>query len=393
MSFTNPKSGVQQGQLHIETTQIYFDDDFYFTYHINNQVQILLIEGELPSDNLSKLYQLDDFYQLKKTSIRQIKQSDFENQQLIILQNINGISSGLKDLLDQSIKNGATVVVIPSDQPQLNEINSFLNPYQLPTLSPLTQSTFELSYFNDVDPLYNGVFEKKPENYKYAKVFQNYPFNTHSNQQFIRLFGQGSTKAFLIYSKASNGRIFIQNSPLNKDFTDFEKHALFAATYLRIAETSALNTPFYFTIGEDTPYPLRTQISESAPFHLTQTETSFDVIPPLINGRYQRQIQFSNIYPDLKMAGIYTLSNENNFNDLLAFNYSRTESNIEHFSQDELNILFEEQTKTKLNWLNNYDKGHIEISKLKAKEYWRILLILALVFLITEILIIKFWRT
>jgi len=38
------------------------------------------------------------------------------------------------------------------------------------------------------------------------------------------------------------------------------------------------------------------------------------------------------------------------------------------------------------------ESGQIEISNLKATEYWRILLILALLFIAIEILLLKFWK-
>ena len=78
------------------------------------------------------------------------------------------------------------------------------------------------------------------------------------------------------------------SSPLNKAHTNFQNHALFAATFLRIAETATYNKPLYMSIGQLSNFPLNAEIDEKKPIHLTNKEFQTDVIPQLVNGASNR---------------------------------------------------------------------------------------------------------
>lgn len=392
ISFTNTEAGIKQGKLHIKTNQLFFDDDFYFTYQINEQVNILLITEQNANKNLEQLYMLNEFYNYSKTTIDQIKQEDFANKQLIILQNINTIPSGIKDKLNDALKNGSTVCLIPGNNADLTNWNSFLGRYKLPTLLQKTTLKAELNNFNASDPLYYGVFEENPSHYQYAKVFQTYTLNLSSSQNFISLFEYGNDP-FLLYSKQKNGRLFLQTSPLNLDFTDFQNQALFAATYLRIAETSSLEKKLYFTIGQESTYPLHQNIDEKNQIHLTNPNHQTDLIPSVINTNISREIVFDQLYENLQIADFYTLDNSAGFRDIVAFNYSREESKIESMTNEAIQANFENANWNNVKPLAINDKGQVEISTLKAQEYWRILLILALVCIAFEILLLKLWKS
>lgn len=393
ISFTNTTAGIKKGKLHIKTNQLFFDDDYFFTYKINENVNILIVTNEKSTKNIEQLYQLNSFYNYYTSTINAIKQEDFKNKQLIILQDINSIPSGIQDKLTSSLKNGSTVCLIPGVNANISNWNSFLGRQKLPALIEKTNLKAELNYFNSEDPLYNGVFEEKPSRYKYAKVNSTYSLNISSSHNFISLFNYNSSEPFLLYANQKNGRIFLQTSPLAAEFTDFQNHALFATTYLRMAETSALNKKLSFTIGEPSNYPLYQELDEKDQIHLINTELQTDLIPSIVNTSISREIVFDQLFDKIKVADYYQLGNKNTLNDIIAFNYSRAESEIENLSSEDIQINFENS-----NWLNVKElqlnsNGQIEISSLGAQEYWRILLFLALLCIAIEILLLKFWKS
>src|SRR5690606_34449740 len=104
-----------------------------------------------------------------------------------------------------------------------------------------------------------------------------------------------------------------------------------------------------------------------------------------------RSISFNHLEDNLKQQGIYDLKNEGNFNEKLAINFNRNESGTVAFTQDELKENFESIGWKKAQPITLDDSGAMEINKFEAKEYWRILLILALIFIAAEILLLKLW--
>ncbi|MBD3636650.1 MAG: BatA domain-containing protein [Crocinitomicaceae bacterium] len=394
ITFTDREPGIRSGELSIKTSQLFFDDEFYFSYEIKEEVKILLITGKDDRTiNIEQLYGLDSYYNCQTTTISNVSQEDFNGKELIVLQNVDQIPSGIKDLLDDALKNGASIMLIPGNDLKLNSWNQYMSSHNLPTFMKADSVRSSLSYFNSADPLYIGVFEGDPDNYKYAKVHAAYDLFVVNSNNFITLFGVNEGKPYLYYSKQSNGRIIVMASPLMLRYTDFQNHALFAATMLRFAETASFEKPLYMEIGQMYNYPLNVDIDEKNPIHLKNEEFKVDVIPQLINTNSSRSISFNHLEDNISQAGIYDLSNDVNFNEKLAINFNRNESKTQRFTKEEIANNF-----TAAGWENAQEiaideSGTIEINAFKAKEYWRILLILALVFIAAEILLLKLWNS
>jgi hypothetical protein len=271
--------------------------------------------------------------------------------------------------------------------------NNYLASHQLPTLGAVDSVDQDISRFNDEDPLYKGVFESNPKNYKFPILFKRYRTTVSGSQNFVNLFATGTGDPFLLYSNRSNGRIIMMTSPLAPAFTNFQNHALFAATFLRIAETASLQKPLYLTIGSEENYPLNVALSEKNPVHLKSEDFGTDVIPQVINTANNRYISFSHLEDAIRNAGFYTLSDGAEFESAVAMNYHRQESNVDCLEEADILTGFDKSGWSSVNALEIGARGAIEINELKATEYWRILLIFAIVFIGTEIALLKLWKT
>jgi hypothetical protein len=94
----------------------------------------------------------------------------------------------------------------------------------------------------------------------------------------------------------------------------------------------------------------------------------------------------------LRKQGIYELTSSD-FNTKIALNLNRSESDIELLSQDEINTQLE-SARIIHRHIDSIENG-IESKQLdleKPKEFWRIFIILALLFFVAEMAIIKFMR-
>ena len=393
ITFTDRSPGIKKGELKIETSQLFFDDSFFFTYTIKEDVKILLVNSkDYSSDNLNQLYGLDDYYNATDVTMESVVPDDFKNKELVVIQNADKIPSGIMELLDGVMNNGGTVVLIPGAKVDLSSWNHYLVKNELPSLQKIDTTRTELTYFNSDDPLYSGVFEEKPSNYRNPNTFKRYRLNVTNKARFITLFGTAQENPFLLYAPQGNGRLIFLASPLLATHTDFQNHALFAATFLRLAETASFQKPLYMTLGEMTNFPLQTAVSEKNPIHMKNEAKKVDVIPLLLNVSNARMISFSHLEGALKSSGFYDLTDEVNFNEIIGLNYNRIESDITPYTTDEIIEGF-----AKIGWIKAKPfvlntAGKVQINQLKATEYWRILLILALLFIMFEILLLKFWK-
>ena len=394
INFTDRTAGIKSGSISVATSQLFFDDEFFFTYETKEQVNILIIKNSAKENsNLEQLYGLDPYYHYESTTIDGLTQEQFKGKELIVFQNIDKIPSGIQDLIDQSLKNGSSVVLIPGGSADLKTWNSFLNTHQMPNLGTKQTNSAELTYFNSEDPIYTGVFETEPGNYKNPSVSSSYPLNVLNRQNFVSLFGYSPTRPYLIYSPQSNGRLVLMSSPLDIAFTDFQNHALFAATFLRFAETASFQKPLSMTIGEMINFPFNINIEEKNPVHLVNEAQQVDYIPLMINTGNSRSISFAQVQNEIRQSGFYKLTDKVNFNDILALNYNRKESDISAYSPQEIIDLFKSCGWETAEVLTLDGTGKLEISTLKATEYWRMLLILSLIFFAIEILLLKLWKS
>lgn len=393
IKYSDNTAGEKKGTLSISTNQLFFDDSFYFTYTINENVPILLLTQDNSPRNLEQLYGLSDYYNATTKSIQSVTPNDFENKSCIILQNVNEITSGIKSQLITALENGATIGLIPGINASLNSWNSLLTEFNLPSLLPAGSNSSDIAYFNADDPIYFGNFEEKPSNFKSPALYKNYRYNINSNHEFKTLFGISERTPFLIYTNHNNGRVFIQNTPIAPEFSNFQNHALFGLTYLRIVETSIIDNQSFMTIGDLQNIPINFEFEETKPLHLINSAYEIDAIPQMITSSKGRFISFSPLNNLIKQAGFYALDDFEEFNKSIAFNFNRFESKIEVLSSEDISALFLSNGYKNVQTLNSENGNDIQFNTLDAKEYWRILLILALIFLAIEILLLKFWKT
>ena len=88
--------------------------------------------------------------------------------------------------------------------------------------------------------------------------------------------------------------------------------------------------------------------------------------------------------------GIYALKNDV-YQTNIALNYPRQESKITPSNKTEIETLFKQIDPSKL-FYSSIESGseNIKVDLEKPQEYWRFFLILAVIFLLSEMAIIKF---
>jgi len=393
ISFTDKTTGIKKGTVEIKTNQLYFDDKYYFTYTIKESVEILVISGEDTTNHFSQLYGLNPYYHATSTTVESVTPEDFEGKELIVLHNVDRISGGIQDLLENSIQNGGSIVLIPGAELDRSSWSTFLNAHELPLLKRRDSARIQLNYFNSADPLYAGVFEESPSNYKSPETYGGYSFSIQNNQDFITLFGSNEQRPFLLYRSSGKAKIYVATAPFTQQYTNFHKHPLFAATFLRVAETAAFEKPLAMTIGEMNNYPLQHSVSEKHPIHLKNETFQVDIIPEIVHTNKSQAVSFSQLENSISMAGFYELTDGQDFEEWIGLNYSREESEITSMSEQDIANQFAAIGWKSAQKFETGDSGAVQINQLKATEYWRILLILGLIFIAIEILLLKLWKS
>ncbi len=396
-SFTDTKGiGVRTGKVKVEDAQIFYDDELFFTYEILDNVKVLILNGETGGKAyLEKLYKLDSYYQVSSEDLNSVSQEEVFKNDLVILNNVNSISSGLSNNLMEFYKSGGSIVVIPGPNAALNTINQFTEKFNLPKLNYADSSGGRLSKLNSEDLLFNRVFKRVPRNVNLPEVKKHYKINPQGASGYVSLIDFSNGSSFFVRKMTGPGRIYLSSVPLDESYSNFPKHSMFIGIFLRIGEMSVRNNPLFSLIGEEAQYrfPLAGNTKEAV--HLRNETKGVDIIP-MTQDRWNEVLLFLGQGESSKelSQGYYNVEKEKKTLGKIALNFNRDESVLEFYSQSEI----EEELKNQNIGIRNFvditeSSENFKIELNKSKEYWRILLILGLIFILVEILLIKFLKT
>ncbi|MCB0477679.1 MAG: BatA domain-containing protein [Crocinitomicaceae bacterium] len=395
--FTDTKGvGVRTGKVKVRDSQIFYDDELFFTYEVLENVGVLILNGDdSPPKYLEKLYGLDEYYKVSSQSISNVSQEEIFKSDLVVLNNVNNVSSGLVKNLQEFYNSGGSITIVPGKKPDLNSLNTLLQQLEMPNLGYQDSSSSRLSKLNAEDVLFSGVFKRIPRNINLPEVKKHYSFNTSSSSDFVSLMDFANGKSFFVRKLSGPGRIYVSSVPLDESFSNFPKHSIFIGVFLRIGEMSVRNNPLMAFIGSQSQYRFPTNSGDKEPVHLVNQKEGIDIIP-LAQKKWNEELIFlgqGESTSDL-VQGFYNVSKKEETLGKIALNFNRKESVLEFYSKEEIEKALKEKNISIRDFIDikeSADNFKIELNK--SKEYWRILLILGLIFILIEILLIKFLKT
>ena len=98
---------------------------------------------------------------------------------------------------------------------------------------------------------------------------------------------------------------------------------------------------------------------------------------------------------ELKNAGLYGLMAGKETKAVLAYNFNRAESALEYFSEDELEAMI--STRGLSNWAimstGVPDVGKVLKQEQSGTPLWKWAILLSLLFLLIEVVLIRYWKT
>ena len=394
VSFTCKDTGVQQGKLIVEDFPVTFDDTLYFSFRVNNKIPCLNIhkKDEKSDVYLQSLFSNDSLFTYYNQNDQSIDFSYFNKSNLIVVNGLQTISSGLSQELKKYISAGGSVLVFPSDNADKDSYNSFFNLFNLPIFTGVDTATYRLESKNLPKDLYEGVFEKTPENMDMPSVHKHYitKGNTRSGEEIILKLING--QPFLSLYKKGKGRLYVCTSALDEKSSSFAKHALFIPTLIKIAILSRPSPPLYYFSGKNEAIDVsNVNTNGERPLHIFSTENKTDFIPEMkvTEGNKSLLTHGNPVY-----ANNYFLQRDKINIEGLAFNYNRKESDLASFTKNELSEMIK-----KMGWKRTHiieaSVGNMQASLAEIGggiRLWKLFVLLTLLFLGIEIILIKFLK-
>lgn len=384
------RPGRYDAELMITDYPVQFDDHYHFAFDVDEKINVLVVNGGTSNRYLEAAFGGISYFQLTTQLSQNLDYSSFSDYHMIVLHELDAVSTGLASELQQYVENGGNLLVFPSRSAQLATYQSFLSSFPANELTAWQDQAREVGNLNTEEFIFSDVFENRDDNLLLPSTQGNFGLTNYSNRREEPLMQYRDGNRFLVKYQVGQGHLYLSTVPVNEEVNNLVRNGeIFIPMLYKMAISSGYQKPIAYTIGRDQLIVANHQAnSGEIVYKLKGSDEEF--IP-------EQRIVGSKVYlsvgEQVREAGYYQLFlNSDEILDQYAFNYDRKESDLAYYNVEDLQ--------------NVVGSGFSIIEMPEAVPFstlieersqgivlWRWCLILTLVFLAVEILLLRFWKT
>lgn len=395
ISFSNQLAGKKIARLEIDDYPIVYDDRLYFAFNVREEFNVAILSEKNTNPYLKKLYEEDSLVNLSTYRQNSVDYAKLSQQDLLIADELENISSGLQNELKTYIENGGHLLFIPSFS---NKSNAWLQSINCPTYGAIINTPATIAAVDKEIGFFNRVFESqwvsesKNQKVDLPKIKKYYSFNSLVNS--ISLLESRNEQAILIKTQTGLGSVYQLAFPLRKEYSELPEHGLFVAVFYQMILQSDEHDNLYETLGSGEPVRFsNANVSDLiGGDRVLELKIEEDIWIPQMRINRASEIILSQI--DWPADGIADLMQNEKIMDQIAVNYDRKESDFSVWTKDELSNLIAENNWPEFQIIESSpDKITAQLIELnEARRLWKWFLILAIFFIFVETMILRFWK-
>lgn len=369
-TFSMPINQEINGKISIDDSYLQCDNSLYFNINKPKKINVLAVNAE--DDSFLKRIFTDDEFNLSSSSLKLLDYNLLAQQQLIILNELELVPNALSVALKSFTEQGGSLLIVPSHKIDKASYNQLLANFGT-TYDAFLETEKRITTINYAHPLYNsGVFEKKVTNFQYPTVNSFFTVSS-GNASPILQFEDG--KPFLFQSQ----NVYVFTSALNNENSNFKNAPLIVPTLYNIGKFSFKNASLYYTIGNKNTFDVETQMQQDAVLTLEK-----DDIKTIPKQQYFNNKVIISTLETPSFAGTYTIKDKNEAIKRVSYNYDRAESNLVY-----KNLSESKNTMVAQSVSDSFDTIK---SDAKVNALWKWFVIFALVLLVIEMGILKYFK-
>ena len=382
--------GWNSAKISIIDYPVIFDDEYYVCFEVPEKLNILEINNTGRATPFIKaVFDNNDMFAYDVADVDHINYAGLGSYALIILNDINNISTGFAGALQDAVYNGTNVVVFPSPSAGINSINAFLNKIKSNVLLEFKKQENTADRINENEFVFKNVYENTDRNIKVVHTKAYYKISRFSNKNSYPVIRFKTGESLLERTKYGAGNVYVVAVPLSADVCDLAKNpAVFVPMLFNIAISTDINQKLAYTIGKDKIIDIKVdKMDMEKPVKIKNEHSEFIPKQRMVNKRLQIDVD-----DQIQKQGVYICTADDKVLKMLAFNYDRTESRLEYVDEKSIKDKFGSYFHIYGSKDKRKDFGELINEKQNGIELWKIFLILALVFLLIEILLLRFWK-
>ncbi|MCJ7757135.1 MAG: BatA domain-containing protein, partial [Gillisia sp.] len=369
LEFPLDNTPILNGLIKIEDNGLQFDNNLFFTINEADPIIISSINNA-EAGFLNRIFTSPEF-EYRSMPVNAIDYNNLAASHVVVINEVTELSSPLLSTLQKKHEANVIFIVIPSAEDTDENYRLFMRKLGVRGFENRQEQEKLVTGISFNHPLYTGVFEEKIRNFEYPKV--QVSFQLKSGNTPILSFQD--EKAFLF---EFDGNYFF-TAPLNQKNTNFTQSPLVVPTFYNIGASAIRPPQLYYYPGKINKVEVPIEIQGDQILQISSKTSSF--IP--------QQKRFSNkveiIIDELpNEPGNFKINNKEQLVSGISFNIDREESKMVY--QEIKNAENIEIMKELPEFFNSAG------FKKEVGTFWKWFVTFALLFLIIETLLIKYFK-
>ncbi len=396
VTFNILKTGWHNAVFRLTDYPIQFDDDYYVSFEVAQDIKVLVLQEQAANRYLQRALSSMSVLKTDYQQVRQLDYSKLGDYQLIILQEMAQISSGLANELKSFAEQGGAVLAFPSAQATDAGYLPLMQAFGAGNLGQFVREPQQVASINFDEFVFRDVYLNKQANLRLPTTQAAFQIPAARGEALLT-YRNGN--ALLTKFNAGSGALYLCATPLDEQYSDLVKNGeVFVPMLFRMALSGKKVQPLSYTIGGQKAIETKHVLTGN-------TEAGYRLAGrDVVSTPEAKQLEF---IPEQRIigskllitppsqsikAGWYDLkSNKDSTLSTFAFNYDRMESDLTKMDINSLS----EQIKPNMSLVNTDSQTQmagIVGEQSQGITLWRWCVVFALLFLALEVLFLRLWK-
>ena len=387
LRFRNDAAGLHRAEVAIADQPVTFDDRLYLAYRTIDRIRIaLLTGGDAQADRaVAAALGTDSAHAVTMSDHRAFDLAGLEGLDLALLIALPSIASGTAQALEGFVRSGGSVAVFPPSDGDPSGYAPLLAAFGA-TASRLDTGLARVERIDLDNPFFRDMFLSMPRNVDLPTAHERWALRPPAGSDVLLRTTDGLP--YLTRIPAGLGAVYLFAAPLSERSGSLMRHALFAATLLRMAELSRPSPPPYAVIGEEVSLSVNgLALTGEKPPRL-MGPNGVESIPELRRSMAGTALI---LHDSALPTGHYALVGaEGDTLEAFAMNRARTESAPGSYSVEELRSAIAQRGLRTFSVLDEGDDLSLRLAELgQARKLWLWFIAIALLMLTAETILLR----
>ena len=386
MQFVVEHNGEQKCCVSLMDHPITFDDNYNFVLDVRPSLSVV----ELGTEKSDCALVFEDYDQFRYTLMEpsRFDLGSIAHAQLLIVNETAKLNETLQQTLLDAVSEGASLMVFPSVDDPKN--NGYLYGRLGLTLVEADTNTTAVEDLALQHAFFSDMILDMPQHPDLPKVKRH--LRLRSNGVPTALLTLKNSDPLLLSETVGKGQAFVLATALSPKWSDFADNAIFVPTMVKAAFMGGKMGRLSYTIGTDRMLVLNDISLEGDRRYLFATEDrSFELMPAseVRNGKV-----YLYMNDNLPASGFYDLLVNDTLNRVTAWNESRVESKMVFAHRDDIEPQFKKAGFNVAAVFDTSDFATADLVEAMANQssQWKLFALIALLALLGEILVLRFWK-